>query len=164
MYLEVVRKPHRGRLRRAVVRTGPADDYDFSTPSVASDGWVALAFKRHSTIASSDSVGYVVAMRPSGRTIVTRLSGYTSLDGVAATVTTGGRGAAGFAGVLPNSTMTLGRASWLALAGGRPQAGESLERSTTGALIQHTVMTSNRRDRARVVFTEGDRVFASRLP
>ena len=161
-YLEVVRKPRRGRMRRTVLRPGAADDYDFSMPSVAPDGWVALAFKRLPAITDLLGVGYVAAIRPDGRAIVTRLTGLANLHSPAATVTTGGAGAAGFTEGLSAAGLYRGRGSWLALAGGRPIAAELLQRTVDG-VVDQAVMTSNRRDRARLVFSQGRRILASRL-
>lgn len=162
-YLEVVRKPRSGRLRRTLLQPGRADDYAFSMPSVAPDGWVALAFSRLPAITRLDGFGYVAAIRPNGRAIVTRLTGHGQVHDPVATVTTGGRGAAGFAEALIGPGHYLGRARWLALAGGRPRPADLLERTTFNATVGQAVMTSNRRDRARIVFKQAGRVLASRL-
>jgi hypothetical protein len=162
-YLEVVRKPRRGRLRRVVLRPGRAEDYDFSIPSVAPDGWVALAFVREPLITGLNGFGYVAAIRPDGHAIVTRLTGNTWHFNPAATVTTGGVGAAGFAESFFGPGPYSGRAAWVALAGGRPATTEVLERTTNGAVVDQGVLTSNRRDRARIVFAQAGRVLASRL-
>lgn len=163
-FLQLVRKPRAGRLRSVVVRRGPARNLRVSMPAASPDGWAAVAFARVSAPQSTSATGYVVALRPSGRSIVTRVAQSAVFALPAVAVGRDGAGAAGFVGGdFAPGTSSPSRASFVPLAAGLPQPSAALVRDATETGIQNIVMTSNRRDRARVVWEEGRRILSSGL-
>ena len=163
--VQFVRRPRTGRVRSIIVRRGPAENFMFSRPAAAPDGWTAVAFERRPRITELAGVGYVLAVTPNGRSILTRLTASAAVSHPAVSVTRGGRGAAGFIGedYLPGGAIFRTRTSFVPLTAGRPQLGAALVFDRVKVAIVNVVMTSNRRDRARVVWEEGGRALASRL-
>ena len=162
-YLQLVRK-RRGAAARTIARQrGRADDFDVSQLSASPDGWTALAYMRRPAITSLDGVVQVVAVSPRGRIRSTPLTPLGDFSSPAVSVTRGGAGAAGFSGrdLRPGGPYRSA-SSFAPIRGGRPLPAGALLRNADG-LIGNVVMTSNPRDRARVVWEEGQRVFASRL-
>ncbi len=163
-FVQFIRKPRTGRLRSITVRRGPAEDFRFSRPAASPDGWSAVAFARRPKITELDSVGYVLAVSPNGRSFVTRVTASEQSSGPAVSVTRGGTGAAGF---IDGRSVPFGafvtRASFVPLTRGLPRLPAALIIDRAAVAIDNVVMTSNRRDRARVVWEEGGRVLASRL-
>ena len=161
-YLQLVHKP-RGRAARTIARQrDEADNYNFSPLSVSPDGWTALAYRRAPVITSLNSSIHVLVVSPRGRIRSTRLTGLGDFYGPAASVTRGGAGAAGFAGTALAPGFRSA-ASFLPLSAGLPLPAGALLRGVGEAVIGNIVMTSNPRDRARVVWEEGKRVLPSRL-
>jgi len=163
-FVQFIRKPRTGRLRSITVRRGPAENFRFSRPAASPDGWSAVAFARRPKITELDGVGYVLAVSPNGRSFVTRVTASDPLSGPAVSVTRGGTGAAGF---IDGRNVPFGasvtRASFVPLTRGLPRLPAALIIDRAAVAIDNVVMTSNRRDRARVVWEEGGRVLASRL-
>ncbi len=162
-YLQLVRR-RRGAAARTIARQrGRADDFDISQLSASPDGWTALAYKRKPAITSIYGVVHVVVVSPRGRIRSTPLTPLGDVSSPAASVTRGGAGAAGFASSdLRPGAPFRSASSFAPIRAGRPLPAGALLRSADG-LITNVVMTSNPRDRARVVWEEGERVFASRL-